>query len=203
MAGFWKGLLSRRERRLEDLGLSGETIRQIAYHEAGHVLVTHLCGDGDALVYASLIPEGKCGYGLVRKKPNPHFMLTSTRRELENAIVVKLAGRAAEEVVFGKNEISTGCSHDLAAATIVATKMVAFWGFSEELGLISIDLETSAGVPEVRAEAGKILATQYARALELIGDSRHVLDDLADRLVEERFLTAEDIRRTLGKSANL
>jgi cell division protease FtsH len=203
VAGFWKGILSRRPRSLEDLGLSRETIRQIAYHEAGHVLATHLCGDGDTLVYASLIPERKCGYGLVKKMPNPHFMLTSTRRELENAIVVKLAGRAAEEVIFGKDEISTGCGHDLAAATSVATKMVAFWGFSEGIGLVSIDLETAAGVLEVREEAGKILATQYAKALDIIGESRHALNDMAASLIEKRFLTAEDIRRTLGKSASL
>ncbi len=201
MPSFWKRVLSRRQRSLEDLGLSGERIRQIACHEAGHVLVAHLCGDGDRVLSVSIVPGKGVGYGLVRKKADPHFMLTSTRRELENAIAVKLAGRAAEEIVFGKEEISTGCAHDLAAATMVATKMVAFWGFSERLGLASIDMETAAGVPEVRTEAARILSEQYARTLVVIGDNRQNLDELTTRLVEDRFLTAEHIRRILDKSA--
>jgi cell division protease FtsH len=202
MPDLLRRIFFRRRRSLEDIGLSAQKIRQIAYHECGHVLVTHLCGDGEALESANIIPSD-AGYGQVRKKPDPHFMQASTRSELENAIVVKLAGRAAEEIVFGKGEISTGCSHDLAAATMIATKMVAYWGFSDKLGLISLDMKTAADIPEVRSEAAKILEKQYVRALRLIDESRHALDDLAARLITDRFLSAEDIHQTLEKSAGL
>lgn len=205
MMDFFKRIVSwRKHRSLEDIGLSAQKIRQIACHEAGHVLVAHLCGDGEAIIYASIAPETSYGgYGIVRNTPDPHFMKISTRSELESAIAKKLGGRAAEEVVFGKEQISVGCSGDLAAATIIATKMVAFCGFSEKLGLISIDIKTAADIPEVRAEAARILDTQYARALNLIGENRHALDELTSGLIERRFLTAEDIRKILARAASL
>lgn len=205
MVDFFNRIVFRRKRRsLEDIGLSAQKIRQIACHEAGHVLVAHLCGDGEAIIYASIAPEtSDGGYGLARNKPDPHFMKISTRSELESAIAKKLGGRAAEEVVFGKGQISVGCVGDLDAATIIATKMVAFWGFSEKLGLVSIDIKTAADMPEVRAEAARILDAQYARALNLISENRHALDELTSGLVEDRFLTAEDIREILAGTASL
>lgn len=205
MMDFFKRIVFwRKHRSLEDIGLSEAKIRQIACHEAGHVLVAHLCGDGEAIIYASIAPEkSEGGYGIVRNTPDPHFMKTSTRSELESVIAKFLGGRAAEEVAFGKEKISVGCSADLAAATTIATNMVAFWGFSEKLGLVSIDIKTAADMPEVRAEAARILDTQYARALDLIRENRHALDELTSGLVECRLLTAEDIRKILARTTSL
>ena len=88
MMDFFKRIVFwRKHRSLEDIGLSAQKIRQIACHEAGHVLVAHLCGDGEAIIYASIAPEkSDGGYGIVRNTPDPHFMKISTRSELESAI---------------------------------------------------------------------------------------------------------------------
>ena len=174
----------------------------IAYHEAGHALVSHALPHTDPVHKISIIPRGQAlGYTLTLPTED-RFLVRRT--ELLDELTMLLGGRAAEELVFG--DPTTGAQNDIDRATTVARQMVTDYGMSEALGPVHLSRErrevflgrdvanafeiseeiASAVDHEVRALVGNA----YREARTILADNRPVLDALAGALIEYETLDA-------------
>jgi cell division protease FtsH len=193
----------------KSLYISEEEKKIIAYHEAGHTLVQKLLPEVYPVHKVTIIPRGQA-LGITHVLPDKDRYLESDTY-FKNSLTALLAGRASEEIVFGKK--FTGSENDLKIATEIARKMVCEWGMSESLGPVSFrqheavflgrDLiqqrehseETSR---EIDKEIKNILEEAEKKAKEIIMANRDKLDLLAKELLEKETLTSEEIDKILG-----
>nr|WP_155750357.1 ATP-dependent zinc metalloprotease FtsH3 [Scytonema sp. UIC 10036] len=189
----------------------------VAYHEAGHALVGALMPDYDPVQKISIIPRGRAG-GLTWFTPSEDRMDTGlySRAYLENQMAVALGGRIAEELIFGEDEVTTGASNDLQQVTRVARQMVTRFGMSDRLGPVALgrqqgnmflgrDImserdfseETAAAIDE---EVGLLVGAAKRRAKEVLENNRHILDKLAEMLVEKETVDAEELQELLASN---
>lgn len=186
--------------------------RLIAYHEIGHAIVGTLLKDHDPVQKVTLIPRGQA-QGLTWFTPSEEQMLIS-RAQLLARITGALGGRAAEDVIFGDAEVTTGAGNDLQQVTGMARQMVTRFGMSD-LGPLS--LESSQGEvflgrdwlsrSEYSEEIASRIDTQvrtivdhcYAKALQLMEDNRTLIDRLVDLLVERETIDGEEFRRIVSE----
>ena len=123
-----------------------------------------------------------------------------TRKELENRIITLLAGRAAEEVVF--NEVTTGAKDDLTKATDIARAMVCNYGMSS-LGTLALDeVYIRYNYDTIRLEIKSITDRAYREAIRLIEDNMHILNIIADRLLEKESIDSQELDMILRRSLN-
>ncbi|MGH7022569.1 MAG: ATP-dependent zinc metalloprotease FtsH [Caulobacteraceae bacterium] len=115
--------------------MSDEEKRLTAYHEGGHALMTLSVPAADPLHKATIIPRG-LALGMVMQLPEGD-RYSMTYEQMTSRLAIMMGGRAAEELIFGKDKITSGASSDISAATSLARNMVTRWGFSEELGTVS------------------------------------------------------------------
>ena len=115
--------------------MSAEERRLTAYHEAGHALVALNEPDSDPLHKATIMPRGG-SLGMVVRLPE-RDRVSATRAKLEADLAVAMGGRAAEELIFGPERITTGAAADIEMATHIARNMVCKWGMSARLGLVT------------------------------------------------------------------
>lgn len=183
----------------------------VAYHEAGHALVGALMPDYDPVQKISIIPRGRAG-GLTWFTPSEDRMDTGlySRAYLENQMAVALGGRIAEELIFGEEEVTTGASNDLQQVARVARQMITRFGMSDRLGPVALgrqqgnmflgrDImserdfseETAAAIDE---EVRKLVDVAYTRAKEVLVGNRHILDQIAQMLVEKETVDAEELQ---------
>ncbi len=182
------------------LKVSSQTRKITAFHEAGHTLVGHLLvGKMQPLYKVTIMPRGP---SLGHTSFEPKADQTSVNlQELEALICMQLAGRVAEELVFGEKNITTGAESDLRNATELANNMVTRWGYSKRIGLIySKNLDI---VPQsvIEQEIQKIIQNCYMRTKELLNDNREQLNKLANALLEKETLDAKEIKQILGSQA--
>ncbi len=187
--------------------LSDEEKRNTAYHEAGHALVAYMMPGADPLHKVTIIPRGRA-LGLTQQLPlDDRYNYSKTH--LENMIAICLGGRISEELILG--QITTGAENDLETATELARKMVCDWGMSLELGPISfakkeetIFLGRDFGhqtvvspdtAVKIDQEMKRFITQNYDRARKVLEENRHLLEKLAEALLERETLDAEDIRR--------
>jgi len=189
-----------------------ETERRItAYHEAGHALVAESLPHTDPVHRISIIPRGVTSLGQTMYLPTEDRYLMSTE-ELEDRLAVTLAGRVAEEIVFG--EISTSAGSDFKRATQIAQHMVKDYGMSR-LGLVSYgespgflaqpvgggavhySEETAA---EIDDEVRRIVSEGYQRVRELLENNTDALHRLANALIERENLQGDEVREILRGS---
>ena len=189
----------------------------VAYHEAGHALVGALMPDYDPVQKISIIPRGRAG-GLTWFTPNEDRMDSGlySRSYLQNQMAVALGGRIAEELVFGEEEVTTGASNDLQQVARVARQMVTRFGMSDRLGPVALgrqqgnmflgrDIaaerdfseETAAAIDD---EVRNLVEQAYRRAKAVLGSNRHVLDQLADMLIDKETVDAEELQELLANS---
>jgi cell division protease FtsH len=201
----------------KDRVMSERRKQLVAYHEAGHALVGALMPDYDPVQKISIIPRGRAG-GLTWFTPSEDRMDSGlySRSYLENQMAVALGGRIAEELIFGEEEVTTGASNDLQQVARVARQMVTRFGMSDKLGPVALgrqqgnmflgrDImserdfseETAAAIDE---EVRKLVDAAYARAKTVLTDNRHVLDQLADMLVEKETVDAEELQELLANN---
>ena len=184
--------------------------RRVAVHEAGHAVVAWASPAAEPLRRVSILPRGM-SLGATQQVPSEdrHLM---TRAELESRLAVLLAGYAAELLVLG--EVSTGSEKDLQQATALASRMVAHFGMSEELGPVYYEhreehaflghqLATEGGTSDrtvhaIETEARAILARARAAASSALSAYRAELDRLSAALLEAETLEKEEIERLLG-----
>ncbi len=188
-----------------------EERKRIAYHEAGHALVSKLVPHADPLLKVTIVPRGIGALGYALQLPaEDRYLLT--RAELLDRLTVLLSGRAAEEVVFGDQ--STGAAEDLKHATELAKRMVVEYGMSEELGPLSLGKErTNVFLGEeivksdehseeltaaIDREIRRIVVDAYARAKDLVNRYRKALDRLAQELLKRETLDKEEVEELLA-----
>ncbi len=185
--------------------------RVIAAHECGHTIVARLTNHSDPVHKVTIIPRGQAlGYTL--QLPLEDKFLTS-KSELLDKLCILLAGRAAEEIVFG--EITSGASDDLNKTMAYARKMVVELGMSEKLGPIALpngddgevflgrDLSRHKTYSEELArtideEILTLIKSSYARAKEIISSHRVAFDKLVETLLAKEVVDAKEIDEILG-----
>ncbi len=190
--------------------------RLIAYHEVGHALVGTLLKDHDPVQKVTLIPRGQA-LGLTWFTPNEEQGLIS-RSQLKSRITATLGGRAAEEIVFGKPEVTTGAGNDLQQVTGMARQMVTRFGMSE-LGPLS--LENQSGevflgrdwmnksdyseeiAAKIDSQVREIVNNSYIKAKELLEENRIVLERLVDLLIEEETIEGDSFRQIVVDNAQV
>ncbi|NJK58349.1 MAG: ATP-dependent metallopeptidase FtsH/Yme1/Tma family protein [Pleurocapsa sp. SU_5_0] len=189
----------------------------VAYHEAGHALVGALMPDYDPVQKISIIPRGRAG-GLTWFTPSEDRMESGlySRSYLQNQMAVALGGRLAEEIIYGEEEVTTGASNDLQQVTRVARQMVTRFGMSDRLGPVALgrqngnvfmgrDIasdrdfsnETAAAIDE---EVRNYVDQAYSRAKKVLMENRHILDKLADMLIEKETVEADELQDVLANN---
>jgi cell division protease FtsH len=192
--------------------VDGKSKRLIAYHEVGHAIVATLIAAHDPLQKVTLIPRGQA-QGLTWFTPSEDQSLIS-RTQLRARISGALGGRAAEEVIFGDSEVTTGASGDLQQVTSMARQMVTRFGMSK-LGPLSLESQSgevflggnwgarSEYSDEVAAqidrEVRKIVAECHEEALQLMRNNRSVIDRLVDILIEKETIDGEEFRQIVAE----
>lgn len=175
----------------------------LAYHEAGHALVTELNEYADPVHKVTIIPHGGAGGFMM---PLPDEKLVTTSRELIAEIQVLFGGRAAEELVL--DDVSTGAYSDIKRATQVARTYIEKVGMNENIGPVnvengdgySVSSRSSETVREIELEIRKLLKKQYQKVLELLNNNRDKLDGIAGLLLEKETITGEEVRNIINET---
>lgn len=186
--------------------------RLIAYHEVGHAIVGTLVKDHDPVQKVTLIPRGQA-QGLTWFTPSEEQSLIS-RAQILARITGALGGRAAEDVIFGDAEVTTGAGNDLQQVTNMARQMVTRFGMSD-LGPLS--LESSQGevflgrdwlnrseysediASRIDAQVRSIVEHCYADARRLMLENRAVIDRLVDLLIEKETIDGDEFRQIVSE----
>jgi len=187
----------------------------VSFHESGHAIVAESVKHADPVHKISIIPRGIAALGYTQQQPTEDRYLM-TRPELLDRLAVLLGGRVAEELVFG--EISTGAQNDLQRATAIARSMVAEYGMSDRLGLVTYESarqpmflpdnytpnktysETKA--TQIDEEISAVMEQTHQRVRNILSERRKVLDNLAHLLSEKEIVQGEELRKMLSESAN-
>ena len=186
--------------------------RITAYHEAGHALVAYELPNADPIYKVSILPRGMAmGVTQLLPEEDRHYYPKSY---LMSKLSVALAGRVAEKTAF--NDVSTGAQNDLKEATSLAEKMVAQWGMSDKVGplnlgrgeehpFLGMELAQPKHYSEEMAwlmdqEIRRFITDAESRAEEILGNNRHVLDNLAEALIKDEVLDREDVDRIIKES---
>lgn len=192
--------------------IDSKSKRLIAYHEIGHAIVGTLLQHHDAVQKVTLIPRGQAR-GLTWFNPSEDQSLIS-RSQIKARIMGALGGRAAEEVVFGDTEVTTGASNDLQQVTSMARQMVTRFGMST-IGPLSLENEDSnpflgrgmGGSNEYSDEVAikidrqiqTIIDECHTKTIQIIQDNRVVIDRLVDLLIEKETIDGEEFRKIINE----
>ena len=189
----------------KDRILSKEERRIISYHEVGHALVTALQKDAEPVQKITIVPRTMGALGYVMQVPEEEKFL-NTKKELKAMLVVSLAGRAAEEIVF--DTVTTGAANDIEQATRVARAMVTQYGMSDKFGLMGLETQENqyltgrtvmncgdATAAEIDTEVMKMLKEAYAEAKRLLSENRDVMDKIAAFLIEKETITGKEFMK--------
>ncbi len=178
----------------------------VAYHESGHASISWLLEHAHPLVKVTIVPRGK-SLGAAWYLPEER-QLTNVDQMLDE-MTAALGGRAAEQVIFGK--VSTGALNDLERVTKQAFAMVAYYGFSEEIGNISF--YDSTGQQEyafnkpfsektsetIDNEVKALVEKCYIRAIEILTENKEGLEKLSKTLLEKEVIFSNDLEKVFGK----
>ena len=174
-----------------------------AYHEAGHALITKLVAPENKVSKVTIIPSTKGAGGFSMNIP-PSRMYAK-KKDMENNIKIMLAGRCAEEIIFGKDNITTGASNDLEKATEVLLDMVRRFGMTDSSGLLNYDVLYRNGIRQVQDnfldEAKKNLDILYSCVRSLLMENREQLEAIAMSLLKEETLDEDQLDQILKRAA--
>ena len=192
--------------------MSDKERRIVAYHESGHAIVATVLPGLDPVHKISIVQRGFGALGYTMQLPLEDKYLM-TRSDLLSQLSVLLGGRSAEEIAFG--EISTGAQNDLMRATDIARAMVAEFGMSDAMGVVSYDghrRQTFIENPfaqergnyaeetalKIDNEIKRILTEAHEQARQILRDHRDVLDRLSERLLEKEVIEADELKVIMG-----
>ena len=169
--------------------------RQItAFHEAGHALITKLIAPENSVTKVTIVPSTKGAGGFSMNIPKDKMYLT--KKELINQIRISLAGRAAEEMIFGEEYITTGASNDIEKATQYLRDYMTKYGMDSEVGLINMYVLTESGsVPDEKMlqKYQEKMREIYEETKELLICHQELLERLAKELLDKETLDEEEI----------
>ena len=192
--------------------IDSKSKRLIAYHEIGHAIVATLTPNHDLLEKVTLIPRGQA-QGLTWFTPDEEQGLI-TRNQILGKITSTLGGRAAEDIIFGDSEVTTGASNDLEKVTSLARQMVTKFGMSD-LGLIALEGQEQpvflGNESMQRSEYSEMISARidsqirtivmqcYENALNIIREHRYAIERLVDILIEQETIEGEEFRKLVKK----
>ena len=163
--------------------MSDDEKRLTAYHEAGHAIVGRLVPEHDPVYKVSIMPRGRAlGITMFLPERDAH---SASKRKLESMISSLFGGRLAEEIVFGKDKVTTGASNDIERATGMARNMVTRWGLSERLGPLAYSEE----------EGEVFLGRSVTRHKSVSEETAHVIDEEIRSLIDRNYERAERLLR--------
>ena len=185
--------------------------KMTAYHEAGHAICSLHLPESDPLHKVTIIPRGRA-LGLTMQLPEKD-KYSQSLTYLKTRLSILFGGRMAEELIFGKDNISTGASNDIQVATSIARRMVTEWGMSEKMGTVAYEEpenEVFLGhsitrrkqmsektATEVDNEIRKIIDAAYAQTKQVLTIYHQEVEILAQALIEFETLDGEDITQLL------
>ena len=201
------------ERR--SMAMTEQDKRLTAYHEAGHALVGLLVPGNDPLHKVTIVPRGRA-LGLTANLPE-RDRYTFKQSEIKARLAMMFGGRVAEDLIFGKQEVTTGATNDIQQATSLARRMVTEWGMSNKLGRLRYNAneeEVFLGHSVTRSqhlsedtarlideEVRQIVEQAEAEARRVLAENIDVLHRVAQALLEYETLSGDDIRRILRGEA--
>ncbi len=184
-----------------------------AYHEAGHAIVGYLVPEHDPVHKVTIIPRGRA-LGVTFFLPEGD-QISISQKQLESKLSTLYAGRLAEDLIYGEENISTGASNDIKVATNIARNMVTQWGFSDKLGPIlytedegevflgrsmakakHMSDETAHTIDE---EVRAIVNRNYTRARQILIDNMDILHAMKDALVKYETIEEEQIKQLMNR----
>jgi cell division protease FtsH len=173
--------------------------RILAYHEGGHALMSHLMGEAFPVQKATIVARGQAlGYTLNLPSEDRYLQ---TREELIDWMTIALAGRAAEQIVFGR--VTNGAANDLEKVTATARSMVFEWGMSESVTSRTMRADNYALSEETKrlrdSEQALLTDHAYEEATRLLIKHRAALDRVATALLEKETLTRDQLLRVFGE----
>ncbi|ORX58220.1 ATP-dependent metallopeptidase Hfl [Hesseltinella vesiculosa] len=176
--------------------ISDESKRLTAYHEGGHTLVAYFTDGAMPLLKCTIIPRGSA-LGVTVQLPEMD-KYSFSRKEFLAQIDVCMGGRVAEEMVFGKENITSGAHSDIVKATDIAKRMVRHYGMSDRAGPVSVDDDD---LLQLSTETKRLLENEIkdlvqggeARAKQILQSHREELDRLANALIEFETLSKDEI----------
>jgi len=185
----------------------------VAYHEAGHAITGALTPDYDMVTKVTILPRTNGAGGFTLFTPTEERLESGlySMRYLKGQLVVALGGRVAEEIVFGKEEVTTGASGDLQQVRNIARRMVAQWGYSKDkLGATSWESPDGNGgfgpaaasaVVEARIdeEVTQLVADAYAACKTMLLENRELLDELTEMLIEKETIDYQEMQELIGR----
>lgn len=187
--------------------MSEEIKESTAYHEAGHAVVGRLVPEHDPVYKVSIIPRGRA-LGITMYLPEQD-RVSMSKQHLESMISSLYGGRLAEELIYGKEKVSTGASNDIERATEIARKMVTQWGFSEKLGpmlyaedegevFLGRSVTQTKHMSDDTAkliddEVRQIIDRNYERARQIIMDNMDIMHAMKDALMKYETIDAGQI----------
>ena len=170
----------------------------VSHHEIGHAIASYFLKN-EVIQKISILPRtsNTLGYVLYANE-NENDKFLSTKEELFNDMTVSLAGRASEELIFGK--VTGGCSNDLEKATRLAENIVCRLGMCDDtFGLMSINPNDMFMRERILHEVKRILNECYAKAKSLLIEHRELLEELAKILIEKEEMTLKDFEEVLHR----
>jgi cell division protease FtsH len=187
--------------------MSDEEKRNTAYHEGGHAIVALSVPAADPVHKATIIPRG-LALGMVMQLPEGD-RYSMSYEQMTSRLAIMMGGRTAEELIFGKDKITSGASSDITAATSLARNMVTRWGFSDELGTVSYgdnqeevflghSVARTQNVSEDTArkidfEVRRLIQNAHDEARRILTERLDDLHTLAKALLEYETLTGDEI----------
>ncbi|MCL2575234.1 MAG: ATP-dependent metallopeptidase FtsH/Yme1/Tma family protein [Defluviitaleaceae bacterium] len=175
----------------KDRGNILEQDRRItAYHESGHALATKLLQPENSIPKITIIPSTKGAGGFCVNLPPDKMYYTKV--QLQNQAISLLAGRAAEEIAFGTENVTTGASNDIQRVNALIKDFVTKYGMSDALGIAAIDDE--AAKTEYRNQVNEL----YQKTVQILNENRAILDKIANALLEKETLNEAELNALIA-----
>jgi len=196
-----------------------ERQRLVAYHEAGHAIMGALTPDYDEVAKVTILPRTNGAGGFTLFAPSEERLSSGmySKRYLKGQLAVALGGRVVEEIVYGKDEITTGASGDLQQVRNIARRMVAQWGFAQTtnngvspIGAIAWEspdgnggagpqgasLETEAQIDE---QVKLLVAEAYEHCMNTLVENRQLVEELTDLLLEKETVDYKELKAMVAQ----
>ena len=185
--------------------------RIVAYHESGHAIVNFVLGSETKVHKITMIPRGQAG-GYTLSLPAEQKIVYSKKYFMDE-IAIFFGGRAAEEIIFGKDNITSGASNDIQVATSFAQQMVTKLGMSEKFGPILLDGTREGDMfqskyyseqtgKEIDDEIRSIINERYQKALSILNENRNKLEEVTRILLEKETIMGDEFEAIM-KNENI
>ncbi len=169
-----------------------------AYHEAGHAFMSKHLMPKNKIIRVSIIPTTKGAGGYTLSTVENETIIS--KEKIENQLKILLAGRAAEEIFLGDNNITTGAQNDIEKATALAMDYISKYGMDKEAGLVNYKIlsESFTISMDIEKSVKKLINDSYADVLKIIIENKEYLNQIKEILVEKEIIDDSDLCRVLS-----